>query len=157
MQFEGGSVRIIPIAGESLGTRSMATFVKTRDCSILIDPGVALCPIRNGLPAHPKEYKRMDIHWDKIKRYARKAEVLIVTHYHYDHHEPDEPEVYENKILLTKHPKKKIFSGYPQSGICYSLKKRPLFFKNFKSGWFSNSWWHWSCLGPGSDESWRIF
>lgn len=101
-------MRIIPIASESLGTRSMATFIDTKDCKILIDPGVALCPIRYGLPAHPIEYERMDFHWERIKRYAKKADVLVVTHYHYDHHDPDEPEVFKDKILLTKHPKKNI-------------------------------------------------
>jgi predicted metallo-beta-lactamase superfamily hydrolase len=97
----------------------MATFIGTKDCKVLIDPGVALCPIRNGLPPHQLEYDRMDIHWRKIKSYAKKADVLIVTHYHYDHHDPDEPEIYKNKILLTKHPKKKINK---------SQKKRSAFF-----------------------------
>jgi predicted metallo-beta-lactamase superfamily hydrolase len=34
--------------------------------------------------------------------------VLAVTHYHFDHHDPDEPDVYKNKVLLTKHPEKRI-------------------------------------------------
>jgi len=101
-------MRITPLASESMGTRSMATFIKTKDCKILIDPGVALCPIRYKLPPHPLEIERMDTHWEKIKEYTKKADVLIVTHYHYDHHDPDEPEIFKNKTLYTKHPMKDI-------------------------------------------------
>jgi predicted metallo-beta-lactamase superfamily hydrolase len=101
-------MKIIPLACDSMGTRSMATMVKTKDVSVLIDPSVALGPIRYGLSPHPREERRMDIHWRRIKKHSRSSDVLLVTHYHYDHHEPDEPEIYRNKILLIKHPKKNI-------------------------------------------------
>jgi len=101
-------MRIKPLAADSMGTRSMATFVATKHCRILIDPSVALGPYRYGLSPHPLEEQKLDDDWEKIKEYARKANVLIVTHYHFDHHDPDEPGVYKNKVLLTKHPNKKI-------------------------------------------------
>ncbi len=101
-------MNIIPIAADSLGTRSMATFVETGDCRICIDPAVSLAPRRYGLPPHPIEYKRMEEHWENIKKYARKADVLIVTHYHYDHHDPNFPDLYESKTVLIKHPKENI-------------------------------------------------
>jgi len=101
-------MKIIPIAADSLGTRSMATFVETSDCRICIDPSVSLGPRRYGLPPHPFEYKRMDEHWESIKNYAEKAEVLVLTHYHYDHHEPNFPEMYEDKVVLIKHPEENI-------------------------------------------------
>ncbi len=101
-------MKIIPVAFDSLGTRSMATFIQTRDCQILIDPGVSLAPSRYGLPPHFLELKRMNEHWEEIKKFAQKAEILIVTHFHYDHHDPSEPEIYEGKILLMKHPSEKI-------------------------------------------------
>jgi predicted metallo-beta-lactamase superfamily hydrolase len=91
-----------------MGTRSMATFVETKDCSILVDPGVALGPIRYGLSPHPKEEKLLDLHWRKIKKHAKKAKVLTISHYHFDHHDPDKPNVYKGKILLTKHPEHNI-------------------------------------------------
>lgn len=97
-------MNIIPIAADSLGTRSMATFVETEDCTICIDPAVSLAPRRYGLPPHPIEYKRMDEHRENIKKYARNADVLVVTHYHYDHHDPNFPELYEGKTVLIKHP-----------------------------------------------------
>jgi len=101
-------MEVFPIAADSLGTRSMATLVKTKDCNILIDPGVALGPLRYGLPPHPLEVQRMDEHWGAVKKFAKKSDVLIVTHYHYDHHNPNEPDIYKDKTVLLKHPKVKI-------------------------------------------------
>jgi hypothetical protein len=98
-------MKILPIAFDSFGTRSMATFVKTRDVKVLIDPGVALGPSRYGLAPHPIEIKRREEHWQAIVEYAMQADVLIITHYHYDHHRPDENlEIYKDKIVFVKHP-----------------------------------------------------
>lgn len=112
-------MKITPLASESMGTRSMATFVETSDAKILIDPGVALGPSRYGLPPHRLELQRMEEHWKKIKKCAEKAEILAVTHYHYDHHDPNVPEVYDGKTVLLKHPTEK---------INYSQKSRASFF-----------------------------
>lgn len=101
-------MKIIPIAADSMGTRSMATFVETGDLRILIDPAVSLGPRRYGLPPHPAEYSRMDEHWDSIRKYSSGADVIILTHYHYDHHNPEHPELYEGKTVLIKHPTENI-------------------------------------------------
>jgi predicted metallo-beta-lactamase superfamily hydrolase len=101
-------MKVTPIAADSLGTRSMATLVKTHDCSILIDPSAALGPVRYRLSPHPLELQKLDEHWSKIKEHAQKSDILIVTHYHYDHHNPDAPEIYEGKTVFLKHPMKKI-------------------------------------------------
>jgi len=101
-------MKITPLAFDSMGTRSMATYVETKDVGVLIDPSVSLATRRYNLPPHPVEFARMDKHWELIKSYAKKAAVLIVTHYHYDHHNPWEPEIYRDKILLMKHPTEKI-------------------------------------------------
>lgn len=108
-------MKIIPIASDSMGTRSMATFVETEDCKILIDPGVALGPRRYGLPPHPLEIEKLEEDWRNIVKYADKAQVMIVTHYHYDHHNPEYPEIYTDKVVYLKHPTEK---------INYSQKKR---------------------------------
>ncbi len=87
----------------------MSTFIQTKDVNILIDPGVALAPLRYGLPPHPLELKRLNEHWHKIVEYAKSSDILIITHYHYDHYNPNSNlEIYENKIVLTKHPTEKI-------------------------------------------------
>ncbi len=102
------NMNIIPVAAESLGTRSMAIFIETQSASIFIDPGVSLAPMRFGLPPHPVEYEKMDAHWKSIKEYAQKADVLILTHYHYDHHDPSFPALYRGKTVLIKHPTENI-------------------------------------------------
>jgi len=100
--------RIVPLAFDSFGVRSMATFVETDDLKVLIDPGVALAPVRYGLEPHPLEWQRLDEAWEAIKQYAENADVLIVTHYHYDHHDPGSPELYKNKTVFIKHPTQNI-------------------------------------------------
>lgn len=108
-------MEIEPLAFDSFGTRSMSTLVKTDDVSILIDPGVALGPNRYGYPPHPIEIERLKQHWSKIIKYAKIAEVLIVTHYHYDHHNPNDAlEIYNGKKVFIKHPTEKI--NFSQKG-----------------------------------------
>src|SRR2546426_11323170 len=43
-------VRVIPLAAESLGVRSMATYVEAGGLGILIDPRATPAPARWGLP-----------------------------------------------------------------------------------------------------------
>ena len=108
-------MKIIPIAFDSLGTRGMATYVETKDLKLFIDPGVALGPIRYSLEPHPIELRRLDEHWKEIVKLAKKAEVLIITHYHYDHYNPWEYlEIYKKKIVLVKHPTEKINKSQKQ-------------------------------------------
>ena len=118
-------MEIVPIAFDSMGTRSMATYVQTKDLNILIDPGVALAPRRYGLPPHPIEIERMNIHYEEIVDYAENSEVLIVTHYHYDHHMPSVPEIFNGKIAFLKHPKE---------NINRSQRGRASYFLNLLSG-----------------------
>ena len=101
-------MEIVPIAFDSMGVRSMATFVKTRDVAITIDPSVSLAPSRYGLPPHKIEIEQMEEKWREIKGFVEKSDVVIVTHYHYDHHNPEEVEIFEGKKLLLKHPRDKI-------------------------------------------------
>ncbi|NHW89239.1 MAG: hypothetical protein HA490_06380 [Archaeoglobales archaeon] len=101
-------MEIVPIAFDSMGVRSMATFVKTKDVTITIDPSVSLAPSRYGLPPHKIEIEQMEEKWREIKGFVEKSDVIIITHYHYDHHNPEEVEIFEGKKLLLKHPKDKI-------------------------------------------------
>jgi len=101
-------MNIIPLAAESLGVRSSAFFIETASIRILIDPGVSLAPMRFGLPPHPIEIKAMNESWSVIKKHAALADILIVTHYHFDHFDPTEPLVMNDKVLLMKHPEENI-------------------------------------------------
>ena len=104
-------MNIIPLAAESLGVRSSATFVETAGAKVLIDPGVSLAPMRFGLPPHPLEIKAMNESWRIIKEHAARADILVITHYHFDHFDPTEPLVFRDKVLLLKHPKDHINSS----------------------------------------------
>ncbi|MGQ9529810.1 MAG: MBL fold metallo-hydrolase [Candidatus Bathycorpusculaceae bacterium] len=115
-------VRVVPLAAESLGVRSMCTFVETPDIRILLDAGVSLCPNRFGFPPHPTEFKAIDKARRKIAETAERAEIVTLSHYHFDHHTPsyedwlcnwtakDETarQIYEGKTVLIKNPKENI-------------------------------------------------
>jgi len=98
-------VEITPIAFDSLGVRSMATLIETKDVILFIDPSAALGPRRYGLPPHPIELKALEDSLDKISTMIRDAEIVVITHYHYDHHNPNEPEILKGKKVYLKHPK----------------------------------------------------
>ena len=97
-------MKITPLAFDSMGTRSMATLVETKDIKLIVDPGVALAPERFGLPPHPIEIMRKEEHWKAIVNAAKDADILIVTHYHFDHHMPDSAEIFKGKIAMLKDP-----------------------------------------------------
>lgn len=97
-------MKITPLAADSMGSRSMATLVRLGGWSILIDPGAALGPRRYGLPPHPLEVERLREHRESIKEAARKAQILVITHYHHDHYHPEDLEIYRDKTLVVKDP-----------------------------------------------------
>ena len=101
-------MRVVPVAYDSMGVRAMATYVETDDLRVFIDPSVSLAPIRYGLPPHELEWSRLREMWHAIRELALQSDVLVVTHYHYDHHNPQEPDIYEGKVALLKHPRNHI-------------------------------------------------
>lgn len=115
-------ISLVPLAAESLGVRSMCTYVETPDVKILLDAGVSLGPSRFGLPPHPEEFKAIDLCRRKIAEGAEKAEIVTLSHYHFDHHTPSYEDwlcnwteatetarqVYDGKTVLVKNPREKI-------------------------------------------------
>ncbi len=100
--------RVELVGFDSFGIRSMATFVETADVTIFIDPAVSIAPIRYGLPPHDIELRRLNEVADKIASRAYESEIIVVTHYHYDHHDLGDlvpVDIYENKVVLIKDPK----------------------------------------------------
>ncbi|MGC8849926.1 MAG: MBL fold metallo-hydrolase [Candidatus Bathyarchaeia archaeon] len=81
------SIRVRPIAFESMGVRSMCTLVESPDVKVLIDPGLSLGP-RFSLIPHPEEYRARSRLRRRLLEAAGEAEILAVTHYHYDHYTP---------------------------------------------------------------------
>lgn len=114
-------IKVVPLADESLGVRSMCTLVETPDVKLLLDAGVSLGPFRLGFPPHPREYKALKAARERIADAAEKADVVTISHYHFDHHTPsytdwfqnwssDETarQIYEGKIVLAKSYRDKV-------------------------------------------------
>jgi len=108
-------IRVVPLADESLGVRSMCTYAETPDIKILLDAGVSLAPNRFGFPPHPREYEAIAECRERIAKASEKAEVVTLSHYHFDHHTPSyvdwfcnwsssdvARQIYEGKIVLVK-------------------------------------------------------
>ncbi|BCU69419.1 MBL fold metallo-hydrolase [Stygiolobus caldivivus] len=121
-------MEIIPLAFESLGVRSQATLVETKDIRILIDPAVSLAPRRYGLPPHQLEVDRLTELATKIYNTAKDVDVIVVTHYHYDHHDPGYVipiDIYEKKVVFIKDPQNNINPSQ-------KFRRAPRFLKSLK-------------------------
>ena len=100
-------MKVLPLAAESLGVRSMATFVEVGGTGILIDPGVTLAPARFGLPPAEAEWEALRRANDRISAYATRAEIIFVSHYHEDHFRSD-PATYRDRFVLAKDPRRMV-------------------------------------------------
>lgn len=123
-----GKIKITPLAAESFGVRSMCTLVETLEVKVLLDAGVSLCPYRFNLPPHPIEFQTIANIRKLIASAATKADVVTISHYHFDHHTPSYEDwvvnwteanetarqIYRDKIVLMKNPKEKINSSQRQ-------------------------------------------
>jgi len=124
-------MQVFPIAFDSFGVRSECTFVKAGKLNVLIDPGVALGPTRYGLSPTEAEYRALELSRKKIMEVAKKADVVIVTHYHYDHHPgPEDDEMYEacfkDKVVIAKDPYHETNLSGRQRGKYFESKVKPL-------------------------------
>ncbi|MEM0492983.1 MAG: MBL fold metallo-hydrolase [Candidatus Thermoplasmatota archaeon] len=94
-------MKVTPLSSDSLGVRSMATLIETSDCKILIDPSAALGPYRYGLPPHEIEIDTLYKTKERISRIAETCDILVISHYHYDHYDP-EKDFYRDKKVYAK-------------------------------------------------------
>ncbi|GAB6945641.1 hypothetical protein [Vulcanisaeta sp. JCM 14467] len=101
-------MEVVPIAEESLGVRSMAMFVRTRDLSILLDPGISLSPNRYGLPPHPRELERVRALRSVLEKYAEETNYVFISHYHRDHFTVPYQSIY---MGTTNDSYRKVYSG----------------------------------------------
>jgi predicted metallo-beta-lactamase superfamily hydrolase len=81
-------IKVVPLAAESLGVRSLCTYVETPSLRIVLDAGVSLCPTRFRLPPHPREFHAIIDARQRIAEHAERADVITISHYHFDHHTP---------------------------------------------------------------------
>jgi predicted metallo-beta-lactamase superfamily hydrolase len=130
-------MEITPLAAESMGVRSLCTRVTTPDLSIVLDPSAAVST-RYQLEPHPLEYELLLRFLESIFVSARKADLLSVSHYHYDHVRPgftdfmhtfgsreELQRMFEGKTVLAKDAR---------SHINHSQKRRAHFFQKDLDG-----------------------
>jgi predicted metallo-beta-lactamase superfamily hydrolase len=72
-------MKIIPIASESFGVRSLATYVETEDVKVLIDPGVAIAPKRYGLPPNEIEFEQLRKLREILNNFAKKSDIITIS------------------------------------------------------------------------------
>jgi len=108
-------VKVVPLAAESLGVRSMATFVEAGQTGILIDPGATLSPSRFNLPPSEEEWEELRRANDRISAYAARASLVFVSHYHEDHFRSD-PATYAGRTVLVKDPKRMVAGRQAKRG-----------------------------------------
>jgi len=100
-------VKVVPLAADSLGVRSMATYVEVASTGILIDPGATLAPSRFSLPPSEPEWEALRRANDRISAYASRAAFVFVSHYHDDHFRSD-PSTYVGRRVLAKDPRRMV-------------------------------------------------
>lgn len=128
-------IKVVPLGAESLGVRSMCTYIETADLRVLFDAGASLGPSRFRLSPHPKEYKAMAVCREKISKIAEKTDVVTLSHYHFDHYTPSftdwfchwssekvAKEIYEGKLVLVKNYRTMINSSQRRRGWLFKKK-----------------------------------
>lgn len=108
-------MKFVPISSDSLGVRSLSVYVETKDLKMIIDPSAALGPSRYGLPPHPKEIEALERTKREIERIAKDCDLFVISHYHYDHYDP-EAEFFEGKRIFAKDIEKNINASQKSRG-----------------------------------------
>lgn len=121
------SLKIHPIWFDSMGAESSCILVSTPDISVLIDPGIAVMQ-----PSFPASNLKKSLWMKKgksaIKKAGEKADILVISHYHYDHFFPYEMNFYKGKTVFLKNPNEYINDS--------QRKRAEELFENF--GWKLN-------------------
>ncbi len=126
-------IKLTPLAAESFGVRSMCTLVETPDVKVLLDAGISLAPYRFSLLPHFLEFQTIARLRMRVAEAAEKAQVVTISHYHFDHHTPSYEDwlvnwtqndktarqIYQGKTVLVKNPKEKINSSQRQRACMF--------------------------------------
>lgn len=119
--IKAGEINIMPVWFDSMGAKSMCTFIKTPEIRVIIDPGFAI--MQRSYPLKDEEKVAfLKAAEERIKKYTKKADIVIITHFHYDHYKrPVEfPESYIDKTLYIKNPNEWInYSQWKRTRIMY--------------------------------------
>ncbi len=132
--FVKNSVKIRPLAFESLGVRGMSTYLETDDLKMIIDPGSALGP-RFSLQPHEREYEALFNSRENILSASKKVDLLSISHYHFDHFVPNfenwkyiwsspemAEELYTDKLIFAKDISENINASQRKRGYMFRKK-----------------------------------
>lgn len=135
-------MKIIPIAGETLGVRSTSLFIETEKIKILIDPGFSIPKLKNSLPPTPYEFKVGDKIKKTLQEKIKETDLIIITHYHLDHFSFYE-DFYKDKIVYIKDPEnfisenqkeraKNLMKILEKNSKSFQISKGEVIFENVK-------------------------
>jgi len=119
-------MNVIPLAADSLGVRSVATYVECGDTRIVIDPGASLGRSRFNLPPADAEWEALKRANDRISAYATRATAIFVSHYHEDHFRSD-PATYAGRVVLVKDPRRMVSGALSGRPLPAENVDRPVF------------------------------
>ncbi len=132
-----GEIEVVPLAAESLGVRSFCTLVKTPDLRLVLDPSAALA-MRERLEPHPFEYQILIKSLERIFIESKKADVLSISHYHYDHVRPgftdfrynlssreELQRLFDGKTILAKDNRENINASQRRRGFYFEKDVKP--------------------------------
>ncbi|MFW9862596.1 MAG: hypothetical protein ACFFEX_04530 [Candidatus Thorarchaeota archaeon] len=136
--MQTGEIEVVPLAAESLGVRSFCTLVKTPDIHMVLDPSAALA-MRERFEPHPIEYQTLIKSLERIFVESRKADVLSVSHYHYDHVSPgftdfrynlssreELQRLFDGKVILAKDNRDNINPSQRRRGFYFEKDVQPI-------------------------------
>jgi len=110
--LKAGGITVVPLWFDSLGAKSSSILIRTPDLTILVDPGAAALQPGFPLPGPVKaELRRRAL--EVIEKASKKADTVVITHYHYDHHVrfdqgADARAIYGGKVIWAKDPNRYI-------------------------------------------------
>lgn len=92
-----------PVWFDSFGAKSSCSLIKTPDLKILIDPGIAV--MQPSFPAsEDKKVYWYEKGYEAIKSASKNVDVIVISHYHYDHFTDFEKNIYSGKTVFAKNP-----------------------------------------------------
>jgi hypothetical protein len=95
---------------DSLGAKSSSILLEGTDCDVLVDPGAAAMQPSYPLPEEEKaRLRRRALEEIRSALLRSRTRVIVVTHYHYDHHpRPGDPilpaSLFRGKTIIAKSP-----------------------------------------------------
>jgi predicted metallo-beta-lactamase superfamily hydrolase len=115
--MKGAAMQIDILAAESLGVRGLCCFIEAQGRKILIDPGIALGYLRNGLLPHPAQVAVDEAIRTRIVEAWTQATDIVFSHFHGDHVPlvGANPYQVDAHAVIDRNPRVRIWTKPPES------------------------------------------